>query len=287
MDLQIIKKHLGRDWVAVTDMIGDVLNSDIARLKSLNDSVLSNSGKQLRPVLSLLVARACSSEGKTEDASIRYAAASELLHNATLFHDDVADGSDTRRGAPTVNALMGPNVSVLVGDYWLVKAMNVILLSDSDIRAIRIFSKTLGDLAEGEMLQLQKSVSVDTDEQAYLRIIYSKTASLFEAACLSAAVSVGASEILEKAASDYAVALGLAFQIIDDILDVTSTQEMLGKPIGSDEKSGKCTFVAVNGLEAAEKAAELYTEKAKAALRYFPDNGFMLELTDMLLKRKK
>lgn len=318
MDLQIIKKHLGRDWVAVTDMIGDVLNSDIALLNSLNDSVLSNSGKQLRPVLSLLVARACSSEGKTEDASIRYAAASELLHNATLFHDDVADGSDTRRGAPTVNALMGPNVSVLVGDYWLVKAMNVILLSDNDIRAIRIFSKTLGDLAEGEMLQLQKSVSVDTDEQAYLRIIYSKTASLFEAACLSAAVSVGASEILEKAASDYAVALGLAFQIKDDILDY-SGDAMVGKPLGVDILEQKITapllcaldnvapeqqerirvmvkeipahpeyreeiiaFVkANNGVEGACRMLDVYIEKAVDALRPMPESFEKQCLTDL------
>jgi octaprenyl-diphosphate synthase len=161
-------------------------------------------------VLALLFARVCSG-GQTTEATVRYAAAAELLHNVTLLHDDVADESEQRRGAPTIMSLMGPSVSVLIGDYWLVKAMELILgEGQSDGRVIKIFSKTLSDLAEGEMLQLQKAQSGDTDEKDYLRIIYSKTASLFEAACLSAAVSVSAPEEYEVAAREYAVALGKA-----------------------------------------------------------------------------
>ena len=176
------------------------------------------------------------------EATIRYASASELLHNATLLHDDVADDSDQRRGVPTIMSLMGPSVSVLVGDYWLVKAMELILgPSDSDHRVIKIFSKTLSDLAEGEMLQLQKAQKGDTDENDYLRIIYNKTASLFEAACVSAAISVEACPEYEKAAKDYAVALGLAFQIKDDILDYAGT-ESVGKPLGVDILEQKMTM---------------------------------------------
>ena len=219
MDIKSVREYLGDDWKAVKEKIETSLMSDIALLNSTNSTILSNSGKQLRPLLALLIARACSGH-QISEATVRYAAASELLHNATLLHDDVADNSEQRRGMPTIMSLMGPSVSVLVGDYWLVKAMELILgSSEGDHLVIKIFSKTLSDLAEGEMLQLQKAQSGDTCEDDYLRIIYSKTASLFEAACVSAAISVNASQEYRKAAKDYAVALGIAFQIKDDILD--------------------------------------------------------------------
>lgn len=241
MDIKNVREYLGNDWEAVREKIGSSLRSDIDLLNATNASILSNSGKQMRPLLALLVARVCSCCGVTE-ATVRYAAASELLHNATLLHDDVADDSDQRRGVPTIMSLMGPSVSVLVGDYWLVKAMELILGSaDSDNRVIKIFSKTLSDLAEGEMLQLQKAQNVDTVQEDYLRIIYNKTASLFEAACVSAAISVGASEEYERAAKDYAAALGLAFQIKDDILDYAGT-ESVGKPLGVDIMEQKITM---------------------------------------------
>ncbi len=242
MDIKSIKEYLGQDWTAVQERIALSLNSDIQLLNSTNDMILSHSGKQLRPLLSLMMARACAAGSRLSDASIRYAAVSELLHNATLLHDDVADDSDQRRGAPTIMSLMGPSVSVLVGDYWLVKAVELVLdASEGDMRVIRLFSKTLSDLAEGEMLQLQKAQSGDTDESDYLRIIYNKTASLFEAACVSAAISVGASESYEKAAKDYAVSLGLAFQIKDDILDYAGT-DSVGKPLGVDILEQKITM---------------------------------------------
>ncbi len=243
MDITSIKTYLGHDWAAVQERIASALNSDIKLLNSTNDMILSHSGKQLRPLLSLMMARACSGAAMAlPDASVRYAAASELLHNATLLHDDVADDSDRRRGAPTIMSLMGPSVSVLVGDYWLVKAVELLLdASDGDMRVIRLFSKTLSDLAEGEMLQLQKAQSGDTDESDYLRIIYNKTASLFEAACVSAAISVGASAEYQSAAKSYAVALGLAFQIKDDILDYSGT-DSVGKPLGVDILEQKITM---------------------------------------------
>ena len=248
MDINILKEYLGQDWIAVQNRIGSALKSDISLLNSTNSSILSHSGKQLRPLLSLVLARACKPGESVADAAIRYAAASELLHNATLLHDDVADQSEQRRGNPTIYSLMGPSVSVLVGDYWLVKAMELILGdADSDVKVIRIFSKTLSDLAEGEMLQLQKAQSGDTDEQDYLRIIYNKTASLFEAACVSAAVSVAASQVEIDAARKYAVALGLAFQIKDDILDYAGT-ESVGKPLGVDILEQKITMPLLGAL---------------------------------------
>ena len=247
MDIKSVREYLGKDWEAVKEKIETSLMSDIALLNATNSSILSNSGKQLRPLLALLVARACSCH-QISEATIRYAAAAELLHNATLLHDDVADNSDQRRGVPTIMSLMGPSVSVLVGDYWLVKAMEMILgSSEEDHMVTKIFSKTLSDLAEGEMLQLQKAQNGDTVQDDYLRIIYSKTASLFEAACVSAAISVNASEEYMTAARNYAVALGIAFQIKDDILDYSGT-ESVGKPLGVDILEQKITMPLLGAI---------------------------------------
>ena len=327
MDIISVKEYLGDSWTAVSERIVKSLDSDITLLNATNSSILKHSGKQLRPLLALLLARACNG-GKTTESTIRYAAASELLHNATLLHDDVADDSDQRRGVPTIMSLMGPSVSVLIGDYWLVKAMELILGDcESDTRVIRIFSKTLSDLAEGEMLQLQKAQSGDTDENDYFRIIYGKTASLFEAACLSAAVSVSASKEYETAACDYAVALGKAFQIKDDILDYDGT-DSVGKPLGVDILEQKITmpllgamtnagtveeerirglvkdivehpeyrdeivtFVKSNGgLDYAVAALEKYVDIAVRAIDVLPDSyekTCLVELAHFTARRKK
>ena len=248
MDIARVKEYLGAEWVAVQNRIAGSLESDIELLNQTNRSILSHSGKQLRPILALLTARGCSADGRSSEATVRYAAAAELMHNATLLHDDVADDSDQRRGVPTIRSLMGPTVSVLLGDYWLVKAMDLILGDhEADSKVIRIFSKTLSDLAEGELLQLQKAQSGDTVEEDYLRIIYSKTASLFEASCVSAALSVGASEQIVEAMRSYAVALGRAFQIKDDLLDYDGT-ESVGKPLGVDILEQKMTMPLLGAL---------------------------------------
>lgn len=241
MDIKEVKEYVGADWTAVQERIAASLHSDIKLLDKTNESILSHSGKQLRPLLTVLFARACAGGAITE-ATIRYASAAELLHNATLLHDDVADGSDRRRGVPTIMSLMGPSISVLIGDYWLVKALDLILSdAPSDPVVLKIFSKTLSALAEGELLQLQKAQNGDTVEADYLRIIYNKTASLFEAACVSAALSVEAPEHMQKAAREYSVALGNAFQIQDDILDYCGT-DSVGKPLGVDVLEQKITI---------------------------------------------
>ena len=248
MDIATVKEYLGAEWVAVQECIAASLASDIELLNQTNRSILSHSGKQLRPILALLTARGCSADGRSSEATVRYAAAAELMHNATLLHDDVADDSDQRRGVPTIRSLMGPTVSVLLGDYWLVKAMDLILGDhEADSKVIRIFSKTLSDLAEGELLQLHKAQSGDTVEEDYLRIIYSKTASLFEASCVSAALSVGASGHIVEAMRSYAVALGRAFQIKDDLLDYDGT-ESVGKPLGVDILEQKMTMPLLGAL---------------------------------------
>lgn len=256
MDPKELKKMLGDRWQRVESYINDSLATDIVLLQNINGRILSHGGKQLRPLISMLVAMACS-DGRAVDDSCRYAAAAELLYNATLLHDDVADNSDQRRGSPTIRSLMGPSVSVLVGDYWLVKAMSLILsASNHGDRVIHIFSKTLSDLAEGEMLQLQKADTGDTGIDDYIRIIYNKTASLFVSASLSAAISVNATPQMEEAVVEFSTALGLAFQIRDDIFDYSLDPEV-GKPVGVDILEQKITLPLLGALESvsAEKAA--------------------------------
>ncbi len=198
-------------------------------------------------MLTLLVARACSGGFVTDD-TIKYAAAVELLHNATLLHDDVADDSPVRRGAPTVMSILGGRASVLLGDYWLVKGMESILASrNSSDKVIRIFASTLTDLAEGELLQLQKAETGDTLEKDYYRIIYDKTASLFVASAAAGAISVSATEERMSAARTYAKCLGVAFQIRDDIFDYEENAE-IGKPVGLDLKEKKITLPLLGAL---------------------------------------
>ena len=254
--LDEIKSFLGQDWKDVEELIRSYLSSDIELLDKTNEAILSHAGKQLRPLISLLVARACG--GTANRDSICCAAASELLHNATLLHDDVADMSTERRGVPTVMSILGGPASVLLGDYWLVKAVSAILSSSKSDRIIRIFAKTLSDLAEGEMLQLQKAACCDTVEEDYFRIIYSKTASLFEASATSAAISVDAPDRFVEAVREYAVSLGIAFQIRDDMLDY-SDSKLTGKPSGIDLEEQKITLPLLGALSAAgpEQAGEI------------------------------
>ena len=240
MDYKGIKEYLKQDLEGVNALMGKSLSSDIALLDRTNKSVLAHSGKQIRPVLCLLAARACSGGFVTED-TLLYASAVELLHNATLLHDDVADDSPMRRGVPTVMSLLGGRASVLLGDYWLVKGMeNILASANSSAKVIRIFAATLSDLAEGELLQLQKADTGDTLEQDYYKIIYNKTSSLFVAAATSGAMSVG------------------AFQIKDDIFDYLDNQQT-GKPAGLDLKERKITLPLLGALKnvSEERAKEV------------------------------
>lgn len=225
-----------------------LLSSDVSLLGETNRSLLGSGGKGMRPGLALLLAGALG--GVTGD-TIRFAAAAELLHNATLLHDDVVDGADRRRGAPTVSSLLGGTASVLVGDFWLVKAVESILSAErSSERAVRIFSKTLSDLSEGELLQMEKAVSGDTTRADYTRIIYSKTASLFEATALTAALSVGADEKTLSAVGRYGREIGMAFQVRDDMFDYMDAPKV-GKPVGIDLLEGKITEPLLCALDAA------------------------------------
>ena len=256
MDIRDVKAFLAGPMGEVDALLEASLQSDIVLLDATNRSLLAQGGKRMRPVLSLLAAGAC---GGINADSVRFAAASELIHNATLLHDDVVDGATTRRGKPTVMAVLSGPASVLVGDFWLVKAIRCILdAARNSERAVRLFAKTLSDLAEGEMLQLQKASECDTTREDYLRIIYYKTASLFEASVLAGALSAEAPEEWTAALAGYARNLGLAFQVKDDILDYAGG-EALGKPVGIDLQEQKITLPLLCALDSVpeEAAAEI------------------------------
>ena len=246
MDILEIKSRLAGPMAEVDALMESVLSSDIDLLDATNRTLLQQGGKQLRPVLALLAAGAC---GGINDDSVRFAAAAELIHNSTLLHDDVVDGATVRRGRPTVMSILNGPAAVLMGDYWLVKAIRCILdASRYSERVIRLLGKTLSDLAEGELLQMQRASKADTTREDYFRIIYSKTASLFEAAVVSGAVSTGAPEVWVDALGAYARHLGLAFQIKDDIFDYTGGGA-LGKPVGIDLREQKVTLPLLCALE--------------------------------------
>ena len=280
MNRSEIENFLGNDWLRLETLISESLCSDVKLLSEINDNILRNSGKQLRPMVSLLMARACG-DTITED-SIRYAAATELLHNATLLHDDVVDGSSERRGVPTVNSLLGGHASVLVGDFWLVKAMEIIVCCGRpvDRRISAVFTSTLCDLAEGEMFQLEKTKGADTTLEDYLRIIYSKTASLFQTSCVTAAISVDAPQETVDAAREYGRCLGMAFQIRDDILDYEGMD--LGKPVGQDLLERKITLPLLGALSLVGEAEK---KKVRRLVQDIPDHPENVESIRLFVEK--
>lgn len=243
--LKKISEFLREELLQVLQHMETSLKSDVQLLQKTNHYVLSNGGKRIRPMIALLFARA---SGGCRPATYYIAAAAELIHNASLLHDDVADEASFRRGHPTVGALLGPRPSVLLGDFWLVKGIDLILDSeDLDRRVMRVLSKTLSHLAEGEMLQLELADTGRTTEEDYYRVVYDKTASLFESTAALGVISTLAPEELVEAASKYARCVGIAFQIKDDILDYQDAS-VTGKDSGQDLRERKITLPLLGAI---------------------------------------
>ena len=263
MDIKPIRQYLQGNLEQVEALMEAALGSDVPLLDATNRRLREHPGKMVRAMLALLAAGA---SGAVNEDSLRCAAAAELLHNATLLHDDVVDGAAERRGMPTVAQLLGGGPAVLVGDYWLVACVKTLLSIGKDtLRMVEIFSETLRHLAEGELLQMEKAGKGDTTQADYERIIFSKTASLFRSAAVSAAVSVQAPDEWTSALGDYAMNLGIAFQIKDDIFDYRTEAGALGKPVGTDLREQKITQPLLSALKRApaEEAAAIRKEVAR------------------------
>ncbi|MHB1951941.1 MAG: octaprenyl diphosphate synthase [Acidiferrobacteraceae bacterium] len=255
--LHAIRALVKADLAALDTEIGRRLSSDIALINQLGQHIIGSGGKRLRPLIVLLSARALGYDG---DRHIPLATVVEFIHTATLLHDDVVDGSKLRRGQTTANILWGNEASVLVGDFLYSRAFEM-MVEVGDMRAMEIMAETTNTIAEGEVMQLLNCRDPDVTEEQYIRVIRSKTAKLFEAAARLGAVLAGKPRPVEDAMGSYGLHLGVAFQLVDDLLDYEAKNSSFGKNVGDDLAEGKATLPLIHALRvgAAEQQTLLRT----------------------------
>lgn len=243
--LEQIIAPVDSDMQKVNEFITQELRSDIVLVNTISNYIISNGGKRLRPVSLLLAAGAC---GNTTAHHIPLAAIIEFIHTATLLHDDVVDASELRRGKVTANDVWGNQASVLVGDFLYSRAFQQ-MVKINQMRVMDILADTTNMIAEGEVLQLMNSHDAGISENDYYETIHRKTAILFQAACQLGAVISNAGEQTEQALSVYGLNMGIAFQLIDDVLDYSGDKEKTGKNIGDDLSEGKATLPLIRAMK--------------------------------------
>ncbi|MGB0893649.1 MAG: octaprenyl diphosphate synthase [Parashewanella sp.] len=322
MDLKAIRSLAETDMQAINQLIYKQLESDVALINQLGFYIVNSGGKRLRPLLSVLAAKAVGYQGSNH---LKLAAIVEFIHTASLLHDDVVDESMMRRGRQTANAMFGNSASVLVGDFLYTRSFQMMTELNS-LKVLSILADTTNVLAEGEVMQLMNLNEPDTSEENYMRVIYCKTARLFEAATQLGGVLADVDDATEKALGEYGKYLGTAFQITDDLLDYTADSDELGKNIGDDLAEGKPTlpliyalahgneqeqslirsviekadgsdaiddilaaFERTGALEYTQKRAEEESQKAINALSILPDSDYkraLLSLAQIAVERK-
>ncbi|MET0310942.1 MAG: polyprenyl synthetase family protein [Burkholderiaceae bacterium] len=309
------------DMAAVDRVIAQRLDSGVPLVGDVARYIISAGGKRLRPALLLLV---CGALGWRGEDRWRLAAVVEFIHTATLLHDDVVDDSSLRRGRPTANETFGNPASVLVGDFLYSRAFQM-MVEGGNMRVMEILAEATNVIAEGEVLQLMNMHDASLDEEAYLRVIRSKTAKLFEASARLAAVIAGSPPEVEAACATYGQALGTAFQVVDDVLDYDGDAAEMGKNLGDDLREGKATLPLIiamrrgtpeqaatvrqaieqgaadqldailaivretGALDAAREAAAGEARRAMEAVRGLADNEWsrvLLQLAAQLLERR-
>lgn len=310
-DLEKVEREIGLESVASVEAINYI-----------NQYLQAGGGKRLRPILVLLSGRML---GDPNPTLIRMAAVVEMIHTATLVHDDVIDLAKTRRGRPSINVVWGNHTSVLAGDWLYMQAFQV-AVRERSFPVLDLLINLTQMMVEGELLQLERIGKIAVTEADYMELIDRKTASLFAACARLGAISAGAGEAVEMQLGDYAWNLGIAFQLVDDILDFTSREKILGKPVGNDLREGKVTLPLIyaletadpeerklvetvltdgnydqvpfskivhilnrhNGIERAQERAQAFTEKARAIIAGFPASPYQKALhsvTDMVTDR--
>jgi len=297
--------------------------SNVQRITEIGQYLRGSGGKRLRPALVLLSCKLCGFEGPT---AIRLGTVVELIHTATLVHDDVIDGAETRRGHPSTNSRWGNHLSVLAGDWLYMQAFNI-ALAERNFKILDLFVALTQTMVEGELQQVSWQRRIDVPEEVYLELAYRKTACLFSACLRLGALLAGKREEEESQLAAYGLNLGLSFQLIDDVLDFTSSEEILGKPIGNDLREGKVTLPLIyllqrcdreeaqkvksvleeggfssprfseilelidryNTLRAAREKAQEFAQKAKRYLETFPETPYkdaLRSLPDFMLDRE-
>jgi octaprenyl-diphosphate synthase len=232
------------DLLAIETQLGVDAVSDVDTITEIAEYLREGGGKRIRPSLLLLSARCL---GYTGLGMIRLGAVVELVHTATLVHDDIIDGADTRRGRPSANTTWGNEKCVLAGDWLYMQAFHL-ALEERNFKVLDLLIGLTQQMVEGELLQIQ-TLGRAVSEREYYELIYRKTACLFSVSMQLGATLAGADPIQEEALANYGRAVGLAFQIVDDVLDLTATEEVLGKPVASDLREGKTTLPVIHALE--------------------------------------
>ncbi|HBO39546.1 MAG TPA: octaprenyl diphosphate synthase [Pasteurellaceae bacterium] len=244
MDIKAIQALIKDDMQKVDKTILAQLNSDVALINQLGFYIIQGGGKRIRPMIANLTAKVLGYQGEQH---ITCAAFIEFIHTATLLHDDVVDESKMRRGNPTANAEFGNAASVLVGDFIYTRSFQLMTQLNS-LKILQVMSEATNVIAEGEVQQLMNICDPNTTEENYMRVIYSKTARLFEASTQTAAIVAGATEEQEKALQNYGRYLGTAFQLVDDVLDYSANAAALGKNVGDDLAEGKPTLPLLHAM---------------------------------------
>lgn len=316
----IIHSCIAEDMHKVDSVIRQSLHSEVTLVNQVAEYIINSGGKRLRPILVLLSAGLF---GRIEEQHHQLAAVVELIHTSTLLHDDVVDESSKRRGQSTANALFGNAASVLVGDFVYSRTFQM-MVAVKNMRIMEVLSNATNVIAEGEVLQLLNVHNADITDEDYLKVIHYKTAKLFEAATQLGAIISKASSDDETALSLYGMHLGTAFQLVDDILDLSGNSDEIGKNLGDDLAEGKPTLpllyamrnssaeqsqlirnaIEQGGLEQlpqvieavrnsgalahVKKLAEIEAEKCCQAIAHFPESRFkqaMFALAEFSVKR--
>ena len=246
--LENIRQLLDADMKIVDEVIRQRLHSDVVLIKQVAEYIIGAGGKRMRPALVLLAAGALGYRGPQQH---ELAAIVEFIHTATLLHDDVVDESELRRGRETANAMFGNAASVLVGDFLYSRSFQM-MVGLNNMRVMQVLADTTNTIAEGEVLQLLNANDPDTDEARYFKVIRYKTAELFQAAARLGGIIANANSEQERALAEHGLHLGLAFQLIDDLLDYSGDIEKTGKNIGDDLAQGKVTLPLIRAIATAK-----------------------------------
>ncbi len=314
---------LREDLVAIEQELGRDAASGVSTITEIAEYLREGGGKRIRPSLLLLAAHLLGYSGA---GAIRLGAVVEMVHTATLVHDDIIDGADMRRGRPSPNTTWGNEKCVLAGDWLYMQAFRV-ALEEKNLRVLDLLIGLTQQMVEGELLQIQK-LGRAVSEAEYYDLIFRKTACLFSVSMRLGSVLAGASEAQEASLATYGRAVGLAFQIVDDVLDMTATEEVLGKPVASDLREGKATLSVIHSIDHgtardrqaiqrvlddrsfehvsrseiqeilirngsvayAMALADRYAEQSRQALAHFPDSDFkraLLWVPDFVVARDK
>ena len=307
--LDLVKSDLDR----VEQVISLESVASVDAVTTISRYLQDGGGKRLRPILVLLSSRLA---GSATDGSIRMAAVVEMIHAATLVHDDVIDIAKTRRGRPSSNTIWGNHTCVLAGDWLYMQAFQI-ALRERNFHVLDLLIALTQMMVEGELLQLERIGKIDISEADYMELVDRKTASLFSACARLGAITGGAGETTETRLGEFAWNLGIAFQLVDDVLDFTSHEKVLGKPVGSDLREGKVTLPLIyalehatpqerelvatvlkdgnydrapfsqilhlierhRGFERVRERAQAFTDKARAIVLEFPDSRYQRAMT--------